>query len=47
MCIAGLEIIRDISGGKLEGGDIGSTAITFHPESVKAGEYSADTQTAG
>jgi RNA 3'-terminal phosphate cyclase len=43
----GVEIVRDISGGKLKGGEIGSTEIVLHPGKVKCGEYSADTGTAG
>jgi RNA 3'-terminal phosphate cyclase len=44
---AGVEIVRDISGGKLRGGEIGSKEIVFYPGKVKCGEYSADTETAG
>jgi RNA 3'-terminal phosphate cyclase len=43
----GVEIVRDISGGRLKGGEIGSTEIVFHPGKIKCGEYSADTGTAG
>jgi RNA 3'-terminal phosphate cyclase len=43
----GVEIVRDISGGKLKGGEFGSTEIVLHPGKVKCGEYSADTGTAG
>ena len=45
--ILGVEIVRDVSGGKLKGGEIGSTEIVLHPGKVKCGEYSADTGTAG
>lgn len=45
--ILGVEIVRDISGGKLKGGETGSTEIVLHPGKVKCGEYSADTGTAG
>ena len=45
--ILGVEIVRDISGGKLKGGEFGSTEIVLHPGKVKCGEYSADTGTAG
>lgn len=45
--LKGVEIVRDISGGKLKGGEIGSTEIVLHPGKVKCGEYSADTGTAG
>jgi RNA 3'-terminal phosphate cyclase len=44
---AGVEIVRDISGGKLRGGVVDSMEIVFHPGKVKCGEYSADTETAG
>jgi len=45
--LKGVEIVRDISGGKLKGGEIGSTEIVLHPGKVKCGEYLADTGTAG
>ncbi|XP_021918081.1 RNA 3'-terminal phosphate cyclase isoform X2 [Zootermopsis nevadensis] len=45
--LKGVELVRDISGGKLRGGEIGSEEIVFHPGKVKCGEYSADTGTAG
>ena len=43
----GVEIVRDVSKGKLKGNEIGSTEITLHPGKVRCGEYSADTETAG
>ncbi|PNF30765.1 RNA 3'-terminal phosphate cyclase [Cryptotermes secundus] len=45
--LKGVEVVRDISEGKLKGGEIGSTEIVLHPGKVKCGEYSADTGTAG
>ena len=36
-----------MSRGRLEGATIGSTEITFYPSSVNAGQYEADTKTAG
>uniref|UniRef100_A0A8V5G4P5 RNA 3'-terminal phosphate cyclase n=2 Tax=Melopsittacus undulatus TaxID=13146 RepID=A0A8V5G4P5_MELUD len=45
--LSGLEIIRDLCEGKLEGGEIGSTEITFTPGKIKGGTHIADTKTAG
>lgn len=47
MCISGLQLIRDITSGKLNGDKIGSTSVTIHPSSIGSGIFSADTQTAG
>ncbi|NXC18532.1 RTCA cyclase, partial [Corythaeola cristata] len=45
--LSGLEIIRDLCEGKLEGGEIGSTEITFTPGKIRGGTHIADTKTAG
>lgn len=45
--LAGLELVRDICGGNLEGGKIGSTEISFTPGKIKAGSHIADPKTAG
>uniref|UniRef100_H0VEA9 RNA 3'-terminal phosphate cyclase n=1 Tax=Cavia porcellus TaxID=10141 RepID=H0VEA9_CAVPO len=45
--LSGLEMIRDLCDGQLEGAEIGSTEITFTPEKIKGGIHTADTKTAG
>ncbi|KAJ7408769.1 RNA 3'-terminal phosphate cyclase [Willisornis vidua] len=40
-------MIRDLCDGKLNGGEIGSTEITFTPGTIKGGTHVADTKTAG
>lgn len=45
--LSGLEMIRDLCDGKLNGGEIGSTEITFTPGKIKGGTHIADTKTAG
>lgn len=45
--LTGLQLIRDICGGRLEGGQVGSTEITFYPAQIKSGRFIADTGTAG
>lgn len=45
--LAGLSLVRDLSSGHLEGAEVGSTEITFHPSSIKEGKYYADPGTAG
>ncbi|KYO19531.1 RNA 3'-terminal phosphate cyclase [Alligator mississippiensis] len=45
--LSGLEMIRDLCEGQLEGGEIGSTEITFTPGKIKGGTHIADTKTAG
>ncbi|KAK3089015.1 hypothetical protein FSP39_000164 [Pinctada imbricata] len=45
--LTGLQLIRDICNGKLEGGVVSSSEITFIPGKVKAGSYTGDTKTAG
>ncbi|KAJ8277759.1 hypothetical protein GJAV_G00079560 [Gymnothorax javanicus] len=45
--LSGLELVRDMTGGSLEGATIGSTEITLTPKKIKGGNHLADTQTAG
>ncbi|KAL9951213.1 hypothetical protein ACROYT_G043836 [Oculina patagonica] len=45
--MTGLQLIRDITSGRLDGDKIGSTSVTLHPTSIGSGIFSADTQTAG
>ncbi|MPC28420.1 RNA 3'-terminal phosphate cyclase [Portunus trituberculatus] len=45
--LTGLQLVRDASKGRLEGGQIGSCEITFYPGTIAGGRYLADTQTAG
>ncbi|XP_072854106.2 RNA 3'-terminal phosphate cyclase isoform X1 [Pogona vitticeps] len=45
--LSGLEMVRDLCDGHLEGGEIGSTEITFTPGKIKGGIHVADTKTAG
>ncbi|XP_077928825.1 RNA 3'-terminal phosphate cyclase isoform X5 [Halichoerus grypus] len=45
--LSGLEMIRDLCDGQLEGAEIGSTEIMFTPEKIKGGIHTADTKTAG
>ncbi|XP_077298765.1 RNA 3'-terminal phosphate cyclase [Arctopsyche grandis] len=45
--LKGLQLVRDMSGGRLRGAEIGSTEVEFVPGNIKGGEYYADTQTAG
>lgn len=44
---AGLHLVRDICKGSLEEASVGSSCITFHPGNIIAGNFVADTQTAG
>ena len=45
--LSGLQLLSDLSGGRLQGGTVGSTEITLTPERIRAGNYVADTKTAG
>jgi len=45
--VSGLSLIRDLTGGQLDGCVLGSSMITFRPGQLRAGDYSADTKTAG
>lgn len=45
--LTGIQLICDMCGGKLVGGTVNSTEISFFPGPVRAGNYLADTHTAG
>ncbi|KAI1891929.1 hypothetical protein AGOR_G00148770 [Albula goreensis] len=45
--LSGLELVRDMTGGNLEGAMVGSTEISLTPSKIKGGNHIADTQTAG
>uniref|UniRef100_A0A8C5KTN2 RNA 3'-terminal phosphate cyclase n=1 Tax=Jaculus jaculus TaxID=51337 RepID=A0A8C5KTN2_JACJA len=45
--LSGLEVVRDLCDGHLEGAEIGSTEITFTPKEIRGGTHTADTKTAG
>ncbi|XP_071443635.1 RNA 3'-terminal phosphate cyclase [Hetaerina americana] len=45
--ITGLELVRDMCGGSLLSGDVGSTEIIFEPGQIRGGHYKADPKTAG
>ncbi|KAL4593307.1 RNA 3'-terminal phosphate cyclase-like [Arapaima gigas] len=45
--LSGLELLRNMSDGNLEGALVGSTEITLTPGKIKGGSHVADTQTAG
>jgi len=45
--LTGIQLIRNICGGQLEGGEIRSTALTFVPQALQNGRFVADTKTAG
>lgn len=45
--LTGIRLVRDLCHGKLEGDELGSTEITFHPGELREGAYAADTRTAG
>lgn len=43
----GLQLIRDITSGKLDGDKMGSMSVTLHPTNIGSGTFIADTKTAG
>lgn len=45
--LSGLELVRDMCNGNLEGATVGSTEITLTPGKIKGGNHIADTHTAG
>ncbi|PVD23961.1 hypothetical protein C0Q70_17237 [Pomacea canaliculata] len=45
--LSGLQLIAEVCGAKLSGATVGSTEIMFQPGQIKAGQYTADTKTAG
>ena len=44
---SGLNLIKDVTNGTLEGGSIGSTEITLVPGKIAGGVFFVDTKTAG
>jgi len=45
--LTGLALVRDLAGGKLEGGQFGSVEVSFVPGQLRCGQYRADTKSAG
>uniref|UniRef100_A0A8C1LLL6 RNA 3'-terminal phosphate cyclase n=1 Tax=Cyprinus carpio TaxID=7962 RepID=A0A8C1LLL6_CYPCA len=45
--LSGLELVRDMCNGNLEGATVGSSEITLTPGKIKGGNHVADTRTAG
>lgn len=45
--MTGIKLLGEMCGGRLEGVDVGSCELTFHPQAINGGEYLADTKTAG
>eukprot|EP00794_Sanderia_malayensis_P007830 gene7830-8680_t len=45
--LTGTRLVCELCCGTLSGDDVGSTSVTLKPLSTQAGNYSADTQTAG
>ncbi|CAL1276922.1 unnamed protein product [Larinioides sclopetarius] len=45
--LSGVNVVRDITNGRLIGAEVGSTEITFYPGDITGGKYIADPGTAG
>ncbi|XP_077463422.1 RNA 3'-terminal phosphate cyclase isoform X2 [Stigmatopora argus] len=45
--LTGLQLLREMCAGVLQGGAIGSTEVRLTPSKIVAGNYTADTRTAG
>jgi len=45
--LTGLQLIRDITDGRLTGDQLGSQQITFEPNRIRCGHFFGDTKTAG
>ncbi|KAJ0065736.1 hypothetical protein NL108_017567, partial [Boleophthalmus pectinirostris] len=45
--LSGLQLVSELCGGALQGAALGSTDISLSPGRIQAGNYTADTQTAG
>jgi len=45
--LTGLTLVRDLTGGKLAGGEFDSVEVCFSPGPLRSGHFSADTKTAG
>lgn len=44
---AGLQLIEEVSGGKLKGGAVGSSSVVLVPGKLRCADHVADTRTAG
>lgn len=42
-----MQLLKEITSANVEGAEIGSTEIKFTPNTIKHGNYYADTKTAG
>ena len=45
--LSGLHLMKELTGGQLEGAALGSSEIRFRPGQLRSGHYTADTKTAG
>ena len=45
--LTALRLVAALCGGRLEGGEAGSTCVALTPGTLRAGEHTADTRTAG
>ncbi|XP_031574471.1 RNA 3'-terminal phosphate cyclase-like [Actinia tenebrosa] len=45
--MTGLQLVRDVCAGRLDGDTVGSTSINLHPSRIISGNFVADTKTAG
>ncbi|XP_061634155.1 RNA 3'-terminal phosphate cyclase isoform X1 [Phyllopteryx taeniolatus] len=45
--LSGLQLVSDMCAGVLQGGAVGSTDVSLTPGKIRAGNYTADTHTAG
>lgn len=45
--LSGINLVAELCKGKVEGGNVGSSEITFYPSKLSGGSYVADTKTAG
>ena len=45
--LTGIQLLARLSEAKLDNGNIGATEILFTPTTIKGGNYTADTKTAG
>nr|CAG4638443.1 EOG090X05X4 [Cyclestheria hislopi] len=45
--LTGMQLVRDLTNGKLDGDQIGSTSVRFTPGKITGGHFTVDTGTAG
>jgi RNA 3'-terminal phosphate cyclase (ATP) len=45
--LMGVQLLRDLSCGKLENDEVGSTEISLFPGTIRNGKFVADIKTAG